>query len=352
MIADRTGSASDAVLTVYKVTKDAAGAEVSKQVLELDDQPEPPTPPRWQLASRDPGGLFTPDETATYRVLVTDRFRSHRAYRLIARAAVPDFAVVALPDSPANEDKKLFKWQPNLRRGGSAPFPVAVLRRGYDGEIILRAEGLPEGVTASGAIPANAPTGLLIFRASNEAKPWCGAVRVIAEGGGVAREVQAIAHRWNVDNRDNIRVGARLGSMALGVADEVAPLTIAPAEPKVWEAVIGSDLEIPIKLVRGNPDAQPKGPWQVALYGLTGLVKWEPVTLDAGTANDGKLALHFQNKDGNSFKPGTYTVWLRGTGVVAYKADAKDKLRDLKHIEFSEPFSLKLNEAPAAAAGK
>ena len=87
-----------------------------------------------------------PEETATYRIRVFDRFGSHRSYRLIAREATPDFEVLALPESLANEDKKLFKWQPNLRRGGSAHFPVAALRRGYDGEIVLRAEGLPEGV--------------------------------------------------------------------------------------------------------------------------------------------------------------------------------------------------------------
>ena len=349
VFAERDGHATDAVAVIHKVTRDAAGAETSKQVLELDDQGEPPVPPLWQLGSRDPAGRFTPDETATYRVQLTDRFRSRRPYRLTVREAVPDFAVVALPDSPANEEKKHFKWQWNVRRGGSAGLTVAALRRGYDGEIVLRAEGLPAGVTASGAIAAGAPTGSLMFHATPDAKAWCGNVRVVAEGGGVAREVQSIAYRWNVENRDTQRLAARLSTVALGVVDELAPLTISPVETKVWEAAIGSDLEIPLKLARPNADAPPKGEWQLAPVGLPGLVKFEPMKLDSATANDGKLVLRLQNKDGNAFKPGTYTMWVRGRGLVAYKADAKDKVRDLKHVELSGPLTIKLTEPPATA---
>jgi len=352
VFAERDGHASDAALVVHKVTRDAQGAETSKMVLELDDHVGVPGPPQWLLGSRDPAASFVPDAAGIYRVQVVDRFRSRRPYRLIVREAVPDFAVVALADSPANEDKKLFKWQPNVRRGGSAAFPIAALRRGYDGEIILRVEGLPEGLTAGGVIAAGALTGVLVFQATADAKPWCSAVRVVAEGGGAAREVQAVSYRWNVDNRDNVRLAGRLSNVALGVADEVAPLSIAATESKVWEAAIGADLEIPLKLTRPNADAQAKGEWQLAPVGLPGLAKFDAVKVDGAAANDAKLVLKLQNKDGNTFKAGTYTVWIRGRGTVAYKADAKDKVRDLKHVEFSTPLTLTLKDPPAVAAAK
>ena len=47
-----------------------------------------------------------------------------------------------------------FIWQPVMRRGGGSAFRVGVLRRGYDGEITLTAEGLPEGIVAAGRVPA------------------------------------------------------------------------------------------------------------------------------------------------------------------------------------------------------
>lgn len=352
VVADREGHTSDPVLILYKITRDPQGQEQSKQVLELDDQADLPAPPRWLLGSRDPAAQFVPDETATYRLRVFDRFASRRSYRLIVRAAVPDFAVIALPESLANEDKKLFKWQPNLRRGGSVHLPVAVVRQGDVGEITLRAEGLPEGVTATGVISAGAPTGMLVFHATADAKPWCGNVRVLAEGSGVSREVRTVTYRWNVENRDNQRLAGRLANCAIGIVDEAAPLTIAPADAKVWEAALGTDLEIGLRLTRPNPEAQPKGEWQFAPVGLPGLAKFDPVKLDGATAQETKLLLRLQNKDGNTFKAGTYTVWVRARGTVAYKADAKDKPRDLKHVEFSTPLTLKLTEPAVTAAAK
>jgi hypothetical protein len=84
--------------------------------------------------------------------------------------------------------------------------------------------------------------------------------------------------------------------------------------------------------------------------GLPGLAKFDPVKLDGATAQETKVVLRLQNKDGNSFKPGTYTVWVRARGNVTYKADAKDKPRDLKHIEFSSPLTLKLTDPVVATA--
>ena len=127
-----------------------------------------PAPPRWRAASRDPAGKLIADETATYRLLVTDRFNRHGHYRLVIRDDRPEFTLLALPESPANEDnnKKYFVWQPSARRGGGAFFHIAALRRGYDGEIVLRAEGLPAGLSAQGRIAAGAQTGVLVFNAT------------------------------------------------------------------------------------------------------------------------------------------------------------------------------------------
>ena len=350
IIADREGNASDALLVIYKVTHDAGGQEQARQVLELDDQPDLPAPPVWQVASRDPAGRFVPDESATYRFRLTDRFGGHGHYRFIVREAAPDFSLRSLGESPANEDKKIFKWQPNLRRGGSAYFHIAALRRGYDGEINLRAEGLPESVTASGWISAGSATGFLVLQAKPEAPPWAGYVRVFGEGGGLTREIHCVNYRWTVDNRDNQRLASRLVQFAVGIADEVAPIGIAATESKTWETNPGADLEIPLQFTRANPNAQPKGEWQLAPVNLPGLKKFDPLKFDGAAAKEAKLVLRLQ-KDGNDLKPGTYTMLLRARGSVAYKADAKGGSRDVKDVEFSGPITVKVAEPAATPAG-
>ena len=40
--------------------------------------------------ARDPAGRFVPDESATYRFRVTDRFARHGNYRFVVRDATPD----------------------------------------------------------------------------------------------------------------------------------------------------------------------------------------------------------------------------------------------------------------------
>jgi hypothetical protein len=318
VVSERADEESDAVLNIQKVTRDASGAEQIKPVLELDDQADLPAPPRWQAASTDPSGKFVPDETADYRIRVRDRFGSHASYRLIVREAAPDFAVLALPESPLEEDKKNFIWQPLLRRGGGAFFRVAALRRGYDGEITFRADGLPAGVSVGGIIPAGGAAGTLVFSAAADAKPWADYVRIFAEGGGVTREVSGLTFRWSVGNRDNERLDSRLCRTAIAVADEAAPISIVAAETKEWEATIGGALEIPLTIARPAPLAQPKGEWQLSPVGFSGLAKVDPLKIDGGTATAAKLVFNFTNKDGNNFAPvhtpftSRRVAWCRG----------------------------------------
>ncbi len=348
-VSQREGHPSDPLLIVQKITKDANGAEQVKQMLELDDTADLPAPPRWRAGSRDPSGKFVADETATYRVMLTDRFNRHAPYRLVIRDDRPEFALLALPESPANieAEKKYFIWQPLVRRGGSAFFHLAALRRGYDGDIALRVEGLPASMTAQGRIAAGAQTGVLVFNATADAAPWAGYVHVFGEGGGIVREARGVTYRWNVGNTDAQRLDAELCKIAIAIAEETAPLTIAPAEEKVWEASIGGTLEIPLKIARNG---QPKGEWQLAPVGLPGLAKFEPVKIDGGAANDAKLVFNFANKDGNAFIAGTHTFFVRARGIVGYKPDEKTAAKDLKHTEFSTPITVKLSEPPKVSA--
>jgi hypothetical protein len=354
VIAARADEEVDPVITIHKVTKDAEGKEQSKQVLELDDQGDLPAPPRWQAGTTDPAGKFTPDETATYRIRVADRTGSHAPYRLIVREALPDFVVLAIPESPLDEPNKHFIWQPVLRRGGGSAFRIAVLRRGYEGEITLSAEDLPEGVTAFGRVPAGLSTGTLVFNCDVTTKPWANFVKILAEGGGVKREVAGLTYRWSVGNRDSERLDSRLCRTAISVIDEATPLSIAPVESREYEGALGASVEVPLKLTRPAPLAVPKGEWQLSPVGFPGLAKFDPLKVDGGSATEAKLVIPLVNKDGNNFQAGTYQFHLQARGTVSWKADEKSGAKDGKDLQFSTPITVKIvpPAAPATAAAK
>ena len=349
--AEAGGAGSDPLVVIEKITKNPNGEEGSKQVLELDDQGDLASPPFWQSASRNPSGRFVPDEKARYRLMVRDRFGGNSRYHLRIAHAAGDFDVVALGESPGNEEKKVFRWQPNLRRGGSTFFHVAVRRRNYDGELTLGVFGLPGDVRASGAIPSGSSVGVLTFHADAAAKPWAGFIRVFADGGGVMREVHGMSYRWSVDNRDNQRLAPRIGRLAIGVADEPPPISIRPAETRTWQVAIGEKLEVPLQFTFPSSDIRAKGEWQIVPIGIPGLKKPDVLKVDAAAANEAKLVLNFQ-KDGNTFQPGTFTLWPRASGTVSYKENPKAKARDFKHVEFGEPIRIHLTEAQPAPPAK
>lgn len=346
LVSDRADWPSDPLLVLYKVTRTPEGAEQMKQVAEFDDQADFPGPPWWRLGSRDPVGRFVPDETAAYRLVATDRLHRSAPLRLIIQEEAADFALLALAESPANEDKKIFTHQPVLRRGGAVFFHLAVRRRGYEGAIETRVEGLPAGVTASGLIEAGQSAGILAFHAAPDAPPWSGPMRVFGMGGGVEREARGVTYRWNPGDIDNVRMDARICGLAMGVVGEAAPLGVQVAETKVWEATIGQQLEIPLTISRG---AGAKGVWQLKALGFAGMVKPATQTFDGGAAAEAKLALHFANQEGNAFQPGLHTFFIRALGVVSCKVEGEAQPKDRKHQEITAPITVQLAAPPPPA---
>ncbi|MBI3278489.1 MAG: PPC domain-containing protein [Acidobacteria bacterium] len=120
----------DALITVY-------GPD-GKKLFSRDD-----------LASADPALPFkAPEGVSEVTVAVEDllgRGGPAFGYRLEARQEVPDF--VAEVTAPVI----------NIPAGGTAAIPVTVQRRGYEGPLHLRVEGVPEGVrVAGGHVPSEA----------------------------------------------------------------------------------------------------------------------------------------------------------------------------------------------------
>jgi hypothetical protein len=113
----------------------------------------------------DPTLVFTAPADGTYRIAVSDRFRSRGgpqfAYRLrVGPPAAPDFKLTIPTDAL------------NIPRGGKATLKVTAQRiGGFKEPIVLTCEGLPAGVTTGSAtIPANQNAVDLAFIAADTAR--------------------------------------------------------------------------------------------------------------------------------------------------------------------------------------
>lgn len=157
--AARLGSSLDSVVTIV----DEAGKELASN----DDL---------QNGQSDSQVKFKPPGDGRYRVLVREQFASRGgkqfAYRLYATASVDpqsDFAL-ALPTDALTVNQK-----------GEAKLKISATRQaGFQEEIALKVEGLPEGVTlANDKIPAKKNDTQLTFKADENAAIGVSEVRIV-----------------------------------------------------------------------------------------------------------------------------------------------------------------------------
>lgn len=223
--------------------------------------------PPYDAGSPDVLGKFEVKEDGTYRLQVRDLFggtRSdpHNVYRLLVRQAAPDFSLAAwaIHMTLRNGDRASLSKPMALRQGDSRAFEVVVQRRdGFDGEIEIAMEGLPQGVSAAGLkIGKGKSYGHLILTADEKAPRGFSLAKITGKavigGKEVVRPVRLASMEWPVkDAKGEIPAPRLVADVPVSVTDsEQAPLTIATAENKVFEAKAGETLKIPLKLTWRN----------------------------------------------------------------------------------------------------
>jgi hypothetical protein len=228
--------------------------------------------PRFNIAHNDPMTRLEVKADGSYQVKVRDLFGNTRSdprcvYRLVIRKESPDFRLAAIPEFPPknNDDRTATPRALVLRGGETAPLRVVAFRRdGFAGEIELSGEGLPDGVTCVPAkIAAGKADALLLLTATEDATRWIGPIRIVGKARAgdteVARDAVAGVVAWNVADYNNVPIVSRLTQeFTMGVTNgEKAPVSIEPAEDKVWEVAAGSKLEIPLKITRRGGFTEP-----------------------------------------------------------------------------------------------
>jgi hypothetical protein len=242
-------------------------------VLELNDIPAaiPPSTntgngyigPPYDAGSSDVLGKLEIKEDGVFRLQIRDLLGGTRSdpaniYKLIIRKAAPDFTLVAWPMHMdlRNQNRCVFPKPTALRSGNTMAFEVTALRKdGFDGAIDLNFEDLPPGITATGLrIPAGKSVGTLLITAREDAPRTFGIAKIFGRAQINNTEVRHPCRLASVIWP--IRDGARetpstrlVGDVPISVGGaENAAIRIAPAEDKVWEAKVGGQLTIPLKV--------------------------------------------------------------------------------------------------------
>ena len=249
------GAGPDEKLTdVAELTDIASPVKVSSNGYSYDGPP-------YNAGSSDLIGKLEIQQDGLHRLQLRDLFGGTRndprnTYRLIVRKAAPDFALVgwALHMNLRNGDRNALSKPIALRGGGTIPIEVVAVRRdGFDGEIELAMENLPAGVSATGLkIPAGQSRGIMLVSATENAPRGLSSVtfagRATIDGQVVTRPCRMASMQWPVPNAwSEIPSPRLLADVPVSVCGtELAPLSITPAEDKVWEAIAGEKLSIPL----------------------------------------------------------------------------------------------------------
>ena len=264
---ERLGRPTDSSLVIQMEKPDKSGWS---DVAELNDIASPMKPssngyaydgPPFDGGSTDILGKLEIKETGRYRLLLSDQFGGTRKdprniYRLIVRPAQPDFAVVSwgLHMELRNGDRNALSKPLALRAGNTVALEVVTVRRdGFDGEIALNVDGLPQGVTAQGLkIQAGKMRGVLLLSATQDAPQGLANATITASAKigeqTVTHPMQMAQMVWPIPDAWGEIPSPRLvsGIPVSVTTSELAPITIAPTERKVYEAKLGEVLKIPM----------------------------------------------------------------------------------------------------------
>jgi hypothetical protein len=217
---------------------------------------------------------------------------------------------------------------------------LADRRDGFNGEIDLSVEGLPEGVACAGGVvgPGQSRT-TLVLTATEAAPDWAGAIRIVGRSKLGEQELTRIARPATVLHATaNQPAPARLArDLAIAVSDRAPYLVVA--SPVEVSLVQGHKLPIAVNATRRD---ELKGPIALTAASLPPNVLNENASLPP-EANETTLNL-FVN---NNAVPGRYTFYIQASATVPFtkKADGSEK-KDVAVIDASTPVLLTILPGP------
>ena len=261
----RLGLPTNPFLLVQRMTKNDKGEEQSSDVQELYGTDANLGEREFNTAHRDPIARFEAPETGAYRVLVRDLFqRAERSprfvYRLAIRRAAPDFRLAAQTLSPKYKaDAKDIPIGPVvLRRGETIPVRVMAFRQdGFKGAIELSIENPPPGLRfEADRIDEGKNSDFILLTAADDAPAFAGPLQLVGRSKVGEKELHRDARGgtmiFPVGTTDTERPESRVAQqLSIAIMDkESAPVSIAAAEARTWDAPANGKVEIPLRVTR------------------------------------------------------------------------------------------------------
>ena len=357
-VADRMAADIDAAVVVRRVDKGI------KEIAEFDDPVSYFSKDGLDAINFDTSdafGSFTPAEDGEFEVEIRNQFGSAGTaliYRLAIREAAHDFDLIASTERPLPTNRTGYSVTPLLRRNARWAIRMIVPRRdGFEGEIVVTATGLPEGVRANPLrLHGTTDTGMLVLAADDKAKDWAGEIDIVGRatinGKRVTRTARFSSLIWGHIFSDSIRVRSRLAErVPLGVNEHEQAVVVIKSSKRKYTVEEGAKLEIPITITE---DGTRTGNLTISPDGLFGLHRSPPTVNIAQGKTEGTLSIDFKNRSSHEVKPGTYQFTLQGVGVSKYRANVPAANRlgaDRRAIrKIVEDLTAKVDEAKSALA--
>jgi hypothetical protein len=334
---DRLGSPVDMYYTLRPASAKGPGQE-------FDDNPEILSPTLFFSRTDDPQRQrFAVPADGDYLLQVSSRDADVRSgprhlYRVRIAPEQPDFRLIAMPPTPNAPDACV------VRQDGRSYYTVLVWRLdGFNGEVRLSAEGLPQGVTCPPQLVGpNQKQASLILTAAADAPSWTGTITIrgtaTINGSEVVREARPATITWPPaqPQQQNIALISRLDrNLMLAVRDK-APYTLTAGVDELG-VTPGQRVTIPLKIARHWPDF--KANVQVTLLNVVQPAAFnfnnnQPLNLTKDEAN---VTLNVNN----NAAPGTYTIAFRGQAVAPPNKElmAKEK-RNVALVQPSSPITI------------
>jgi hypothetical protein len=343
----RLGLPTDPLLVLQQVVVDDKGVETVTEVVVQDDPGTNVGGLDFNTTTADPVLRFAHKlpVDGRYRVVLRDLYGENRGgpelfYRMVLRGDEPDFRLIALPEYPLNGQQAPTTWTSRLAKGGTDSLRLYALRKdGFNGEIEVLVEGLPEGVTCPPTyLGPGQSTVSLVFSATEQAADFVGPLKITGRAKlgeqDVVRVARPAAIVWGPATRPTTTRLVR--GIDLAVAG-TAPfkVDVAPAEITLPQGRLAS---FDIKATRRGDFAGVLALTPTPIVGVQG----EAVSIPA----DQQQATLFQFFQ-SDLAPGRYTFVVRSATQVPFtkKPDGSDK-QPLNVNDASSPVTVTIVPGP------
>lgn len=308
--------------------------------------------PRLSTIHNDPILRFECKEDGKYTIHLTDLSGAARpgrggVYAIKLAKEDAGFALIAATEPPPEtaNDRIIQARGSVLRAGGTAALRIVAMRNpGFTGEIHLKAENLPEGVTCSpGRIVSGKNEAILIFHSKADVGTSLAAVRITGSSvdGKLVREARWATSRWTVQDFNLAPHEPRLGrgaALLLATTKTPAPLALSVEGDSAVEVKQGAKFEVDVRVKRS---AEFKEVLKIKLGGFAGSETFKEVDLDAKS----EVAKIQIDTAALKLPPGTHVVYF------TTQTKAKVAARDVVTTVYSPSLEIAVR-APDSASTK